>query len=80
MPKNNGFHRWASVPRNCRISRAGEVHRSEIAEFTLSDPPLKNKFLRAGEVIAREMQNSTRWSDPPLKNSKFLRAEESTAQ
>src|SRR5699024_2289641 len=50
--------RWKSPSlRNRRISRAGTVHRSEMAESHV----LENS-------IAQKSQNSTRRSSPPLRN------------
>src|SRR5699024_1584796 len=49
--------------RNCRISRAGRVHRSEIAEFHARECS-----------IARKSENFARRSSPPLRNRRILRA------
>src|SRR5699024_3529360 len=63
-PKKQSTARWR-VPslRNCRISRAGAVHRSGIA-----------KSHDLGQSIAQKSQNPTRWKAPPLGKCRILRA------
>ena len=55
---------WSTLLlRNCIISRAGELHRSRIADFHAQE-----------QSITQEMQISTRGNSPPLKNCRFPRA------